>query len=96
MAPTPLTGLLTSVALGLTSGTTTAICHGLIQQRSPRRLLGRATAVLCLLTLGISPVLYLGAGAVASTIGIQPFFYAAAAITLLAAGVLAPGQALRN
>lgn len=96
LAPTALIALITSAGLGLTSGTTTAICHGLIQQRSPRQLLGRVTAVLSLLTLGVSPVLYLGTGAVASTIGIQPFFYTAAAIALLAVGVLASGQVPRS
>jgi MFS family permease len=89
LVPGPLTAVITCAALGLTSGTTTAICHGQIQQRSPRQLLGRVTAILSLLTLGISPVLYAGAGAVASAVGIEPFFYAAAAIVLLAVGVLA-------
>lgn len=84
----PLPALIVGAGLGLTSGTTTVICHGLIQQRSPRHLLGRVTAVLSLLTLGISPLLYAGTGAVASAVGIEPFFYAAAAIVLLAAAVL--------
>lgn len=92
LVPTPSTAVITSAALGLTSGTTTAICHGQIQQRSPRRLLGRATAILSLLTLGISPVLYAGAGAVASAAGVEPFFYAAAAVGLVAVGVLASTQ----
>lgn len=88
----PLPALIVGAGLGFTSGTTTVICHGLIQQHTPRPLLGRVAAVLGVLTLGVSPVLYAGTGALASAATIQPFFYTTAAIVLLAAGVMASAR----
>lgn len=89
LVPTAWAAIMIGAAMGITSGVTMVLCHGQIQQTTPSDLLGRVTALLTLLTLGVSPLLYAGAGTIAATIGIAAFFYAAALITLIAATGLA-------
>lgn len=81
------TAILSGAGLGVTSGTTMVLCQGQVQRSTPPALLGRVTAVLTLLTFGLSPLAYAGVGLVADTAGL-PMFFAATAAVVVAAGVV--------
>ncbi|MGH8965052.1 MAG: tetratricopeptide repeat protein, partial [Actinomycetes bacterium] len=70
--------------LGATTGTAMVICHGQIQQSTPPAVLGRVTALLSLATLGLSPLTYGAAGAIAAASGTAVFFALAAGVLVLA------------
>lgn len=83
----PGAAFLWGAALGVTSGVTMVLCHGRVQQATPPALLGRVTAVLSLLTLGLSPLAYSAVGLVADLAGI-PALFTAAAVTVAVSGVV--------
>jgi hypothetical protein len=87
--PDVLSAVLCGAAMGITSGITMVICQGQVQQSTPPAMLGRVTAVLTLLTLGLSPLAYAGVGLIADTAGLPAFFMAAAAIVAISAALLA-------
>lgn len=86
-APGVLAAVLCAAAMGISSGVTMVLCQGQVQSTTPPALLGRVTAVLTLLTLGLSPLAYAGVGMIADFAGL-PVFFAAAAAVVAASGVL--------
>lgn len=85
----PGAAFLWGTALGVTSGVTMVLCQGQVQRATPPALLGRVTAVLTLLTLGLSPLAYAGVGLVADLAGVPALFSAAAAVVAVSGVVLA-------
>ena len=83
----PGAAFLWGAMLGITSGVTMVLCQGQVQRATPPALLGRVTAVLTLLTLGLSPPAYAGVGLVADFAGV-PTLFAAAAVVVVASGVV--------
>ncbi|SDS06053.1 MFS transporter [Microlunatus soli] len=88
VALTAATATWSAIIIGALLGVSTAVtmisCHGEIQQATPPDLLGRVTALLALLTLGVSPIVFAASGAVVAAAGAAPFFYAAAAVIIVA------------
>lgn len=84
--PAVLGAVLCAKLMGITSGITMVHCQGQVQSATPPALLGRVTAVLTLLTLGLSPLAYAGVGVIVDVAGL-PVFFAAAAALVAAAGV---------
>lgn len=83
----PGAAFLWGATLGITSGVTMVLCQGQVQRATPPALLGRVTAVLTLLTLGLSPLAYAGVGLVADLAGV-PTLFTAAAVVVAASGVV--------
>lgn len=73
--------------LGLTTGITMIVCQGQLQRAAPPELLGRITAALSVLTLGLGPIAYAATGFIANTAG-MPMFFAIAGAFVAAAGVV--------
>jgi len=88
----PGAALLVGAALGVTSGVTMVLCQGQVQRATPPALLGRVTAVLTLLTLGLSPLAYAGVGLVADLAGVSALFTAAAVVVAASGAVLATAR----
>lgn len=88
------TALICGAGLGVTSGITMVLCQGQVQRSTPPALLGRVTAVLSLLTLGLSPLAFVGVSLVADLAGLPTFFTAAAAV-VAAAGIVLAGVRFR-
>lgn len=86
-APGPVPAVLCGAGMGVTSGVTMVLCQGQVQQSTPPAMLGRVTAVLTLLTLGLSPLAYAGVGVIADVAGL-PVFFTAAAVIVAASGAL--------
>lgn len=84
--------VLCSAGLGVSSGVTQVICQGQVQRSTPVAMLGRVTAVLTLLTLGLSPLAYAGVGVVADLAGLPVFFTVAAGVILLSGLLLATAR----
>lgn len=87
--PNVLSAVLCGAGMGVASGVTMVLCQGQVQQSTPPDMLGRVTAVLTLLTLGLSPLAYVGVGLVADTAGLPTFFIAAAVLVAFSAALLA-------
>ncbi|MFE6733837.1 MFS transporter [Microbacterium sp. NPDC057650] len=84
-----LSAVLCGAGMGITSGVTMVVCQGQVQQSTPPAMLGRVTAVLTLLALGLSPLAYAGVGLIAGAAGLPAFFTAAAAVVAISAALLA-------
>ncbi|MFE6994975.1 MFS transporter [Microbacterium sp. NPDC057659] len=81
--------VLCGAGMGITSGVTMVLCQGQVQRSTPPAMLGRVTAVLTLLTLGLTPLAYAGVGLIAEAVGLPAFFSAAAIIVAISAALLA-------
>ena len=92
MAADAVPAVLRSTGLGVASGVTQVICQGQVQRSAPVAMLGRVTAVLTLLTLGLSPLAYAGVGVVAALAGLPVFFAVAAGVILLSGLLLATAR----
>ncbi|WP_292703572.1 MFS transporter [Microbacterium sp. 69-10] len=92
MAADAVPAVLRSTGLGVASGVTQVICQGQVQRSAPVAMLGRVTAVLTLLTLGLSPLAYAGVGVVADLAGLPVFFAVAAGVILLSGLLLATAR----
>ncbi|MFC4139180.1 MULTISPECIES: MFS transporter [unclassified Microbacterium] len=80
--------VLCGAGMGVSSGVTMVLCQGQVQQQTPPAMLGRVTAVLTLLTLGLSPLAYAGVALIADVAGLAAFFAAAAAIVAASGALL--------
>lgn len=92
MSADTVPAVLCSAGLGVASGVTQVICQGQVQRSTPVTMLGRVTAVLTLLTLGLSPLAYAGVGLVADSAGLPAFFGAAAGVIVLSGLLLATAR----
>jgi MFS family permease len=82
-----------SAVLGTISGAASAIGNALLQRKTDPRYLGRVSSVTSLSTVGLSPLLYPVAGAVAAVWGTGIFFAGCALVCLLAALIAATTSA---
>ena len=92
MSADAVPAVLCSAGLGVASGVTQVICQGQVQRSTPVTMLGRVTAVLTLLTLGLSPLAYAGVGLVADLAGLPVFFAVAAGVIVLSGLLLATAR----
>ncbi|WP_163513512.1 MFS transporter [Fodinicola acaciae] len=80
-------GIAVSGVLGLTSAVAAVVGYTLLQQTAEPRFLGRVTAMLTLLTLGLSPLIFPLAGLVTAAWGAGVFLACCGIVSLAAAAV---------